>query len=117
LFLELALGGAAAVLFPAGLLWVCDRLGWLSLESVFSVAVSPVFLIASGVLAVLAFRIPRSKTPDRTDYSALDRILHRVPLYGAQASLADLSELMFKGRRVLTALHTTTDANLGGTPR
>jgi hypothetical protein len=78
LFLELALGGAAAVLFPAGLLWVCDRLGWLSLESVFSVVVSLVFLIASGVLAVLALRIPRSKTPDGTDYSALDRILHRV---------------------------------------
>jgi hypothetical protein len=73
LFLELAFGGAVAVLLPAGLLWVCDRLGWLSLASVFSVSVSPVFLITSGVFAVLACRTPRSKTPDRTDYSALDR--------------------------------------------
>ena len=100
LFLVLAFGGAVAVLLPAGLLWVCDRLGWISLESVFSVAVSPVFLITSGALAVLAFCVPRSKTPEKTGYSALDRCLYRMAFktYVPQVSLADLEDRLFAGQ-------------------
>lgn len=97
LFLVLAFGGAAAILLPAGVLWVCDRLGWISLESVFFVAISPVFLVTSGALALLAFCVPNSKTPEKWDYSALDRSLHRVAFktYGAQVALADLEDLLF----------------------
>jgi hypothetical protein len=96
----LACGGVTAVLLPAGLLWVCDRLAWLSLKAVFSVAISPVFLITSSVLALVVVRVPRRKTPGRTDYSALDRSLHRVAfkIYGAQAALADLEDRLFAGQ-------------------
>lgn len=97
LFVLLTLGGAVAVLLPAGVLWVCDGLGWISLESIFSIAVSPVFLITSGALAILAFFVPRRKRPEKTDYSALDRCLHRVAFktYAAQVSLADLEDRLF----------------------
>jgi hypothetical protein len=94
LFLVLAFGGAAALLIPTGLLWVCDRLEWISLESVFSAAVSPVFLITSGALALLVFCVPESKAPEKTGYSTLDRCLHRVAFktYAAQVSLADFED-------------------------
>ena len=97
LFLALAFGGAAAVLLPVGLLWVCDRVGWISLESVFSVAVSPGFLITSGALAVLALCFPRSRVREKTGYSVLDRCFYRVAFktYGVQASLADLEDRLF----------------------
>ncbi len=97
LFLALAFGGAAAVLLPVGLLWVCDRVGWISLESVFSVAVSPVFLITIGALAVLALCFPRSKVREKTGYSVLDRCFYRVAFktYRVQASLADLEDRLF----------------------
>lgn len=64
LFLMLVVGGAAAVFLPIGVLWACDRIGWISLDSVFAVALSPVFLIGSGVLALLALFIgtPRRRT-------------------------------------------------------
>ncbi len=100
MFIVLCCGGAAAVLLPIGLLQVCDRLGWISVESVFCVAVSPAFLITSGALAIFAFHEPRSKKPKKTGYSALDRSLHRVAFktYGAQASLADLEDRLFAGQ-------------------
>jgi hypothetical protein len=99
LFLVLTFGGTVALLIPVGLLWVCDRLEWVSLESVFSVAVSPVFLITSGALAVLAFYVPKSKKAEETGYSALDRCLHHVAFktYAAQVSLADLEDHLFAG--------------------
>ena len=100
LFLVLAFGGAGALLLPPGLLWVFDRLGWISLESVFAVALSPVFLIASGVLAILAFLVPQGRASETTSYSALDRSMHRVAFrtYGAQASVADLEDRLFAGQ-------------------
>jgi len=94
----LTAGGAAAVLLPVGLLWVCDRLGWLSLAVVFSTAVSPGFLIGSGLVALLAILLPASKEGSRkTDYSALDRVVHRVAFrtYGVQTSIADIEDRLF----------------------
>lgn len=99
LFLVLASGGAAAVLLPVGLLWLFEQLGWISLQSVFSITVSPVFLIISSVLAVLAFLIPKSKPPAKTGYSPMDRSLHRLAFktYGAQTTLAGLEDRLFAG--------------------
>ena len=100
LFLLLTVGGAAAVLFPMGLLWGCDLLGWISLDSVFSVALSPIFLIVSSVLACLFFSSPRRKTRQQTEYSTLDRCLTRVAFktYPAQVALADLEDRLFAKR-------------------
>ncbi len=55
LSLILILGGLSALVLPMGVLWLCDRCGLISLTAVLRVAVSPMFLIGSGVLALLAF--------------------------------------------------------------
>ncbi len=100
LLLVLTLGGAAALLIPVGILWVCDRLERVSLDSVFSVALSPLFLITSGALAVIALSFPRIIIHKRNQYSALDRGLHRVAFrtYRAQAALADFEDRLFAGK-------------------
>lgn len=95
----LALGGAAAVSAPLGVLWLLDRLGVVSLAAACDVAVSPAFLAASGLLAVLALAISwRSKKTRKTpNYSALERVLHRVAFKtrAAQLALADIEDRMF----------------------
>jgi hypothetical protein len=95
----LTLGAAAAVLAPMGLLWLCDRLGWISLDAVSRVALSPAFIIASCalVLVPLVFSV-RSKQTDKTEnYSALDRLLHRVAFKttSAQIAVADIEDRLF----------------------
>ncbi len=98
LFLVLTTGAAAAMLIPAGLLWVCDWFGWLSLDAVFSVTVSPVFLVTSSVLTVFVFFAPQNKTSQETSYSTLDRCLHHVAFKTyttAQVSLADIEDRLF----------------------
>ena len=99
LFLVLAFGGAAAVLLPVGLVWLCDRLGLLSLDEAFRVAFSPAFLIISGILATIAL-FWSSKKKHETNakkYSSLERILHHVAFKTnpAQVALADIEDRMF----------------------
>ncbi len=100
LFFILATGGAAAVFLPMGLVWLGDLVGWISLDSVFQVALSPVFLIVSGIFAVAALFWGSRRTPEASDYSALDRLVHRVAFgtYAAQVSLADLEDQVFAKR-------------------
>ncbi len=97
LFLILAAGGGAAFFIPIGVLWICEQLGWLSIQSVFSVVVSPVFLITSGVASVFALFVWRGGQSENTDYSTLDRLLHRISFntYTAQISLADFEDRLF----------------------
>jgi hypothetical protein len=101
LFFILAFGGAAAVLLPMGLLWLCDRLGWLSLSSVVGTVLSPAFLITSSILAILALRMKPGKASGKsletTSYSGLDRALHHVAFktYTAQVALADIEDAIF----------------------
>jgi hypothetical protein len=117
LFFVITFGAAAAVLLPAGLLWGCDQLGWISLDSVLSITVSPVFLIVSSILAVLALCIPRNKTSEEMGYSALDRTLHQVAFktYGAQVSLAGLEDRLFAKR--LTACKADRPVFITAIPR
>lgn len=96
LFFVLAGSGAAAVSVPLGMLWCCERFGWLSLEAVYSVAVSPVFLIASGVATVFALRAGRSEKT----YTAMDRWLHYLSFktHTAQISLADFEDRLYANK-------------------
>ena len=100
LFFMLAFGGAAAVLLPMGLLWLCDQLGLISLASVLSAALSPAFIITSGTLAILALCLSSRSALETTRYSTLDRVLHRVAFktYAAQVSLADIEDQVFAER-------------------
>lgn len=99
LFFILALCGAAALLLPLLLLWFGDRLGWLSLSKVFDTLVSPGFLIASTILAILAFRMKPSKASQAqvSSFSGLDRAVYQVAFktYTAQVALADVEDLIF----------------------
>jgi hypothetical protein len=108
---SLALGTAAAVLAPTGVIWLCDRLGWISLASVFEVAVSRTFIAASCVFVLVPLVVSlksrgsrRSSQPqesvDAASYSALDRLLHRVAFRTttAQLALADIEDRMFAGQ-------------------
>jgi hypothetical protein len=108
---SLAFGAAAAVLAPMGLLWLCDRLGWISLASVCDLLVSPSFIAVSGILVVAvmaaSWRSKKSGKSSRSEaagkaehYSALDRLLHRVAFKtrAAQVALADVEDRLFAKR-------------------
>lgn len=97
LFLILAGGGAIAVALPLGVLWLGDRLGWLSLASSLETAISPLFLIVSGILAVVLLSNKPSRTNQTSSYSSLERTLHQVAFktYTAQVALADVEDGMF----------------------
>jgi len=97
LFFLLAIGSAIAVLLPVGVLWLCSLLHILSLESALRVAVSPAFLVASGVLAVVVLARSSKRSETRNQYSSMDRLLHRVAFRTsiAQISLGDLENRMF----------------------
>src|SRR5262245_43286282 len=98
-FFTLSIGLALAALLPAALLWLCDRLGWLSFERVLAVSLSPPFLIVSGVIVIGALVMGRhsSTLPDAEGYSGMDRALHRVAFatYDVQADLADIEDRLF----------------------
>lgn len=100
LFLVLASGGAAALACPLGVLWIFDRLGLLSLDSVLSVTFSPLFLAISGVAIVLALLLPTKRSGRSSEYSALDRCLHHIAFatYPAQVSIADLEDRLFASK-------------------
>lgn len=95
-FVVLTLGGAAAFLIPLGVIWAGGRIGWVSLESVLDVTISPPFLILSGVLIVAVFVFSRKQPAAGTGYSRLDRFLHRLSFRTriAQIALADLGDRM-----------------------
>lgn len=97
-FVTLSAGLAVAALLPAGMLWLCDRLGWLSFDRVLGVSLSPAFLIVSVVLVVLTlFMGGRDAPADGEGYSAVDRALHRIAFatYDMQADLADIEDRVF----------------------
>ena len=101
LFFVLAFGGAMAVVLPLGVVWACDLIELISLQAVLDVAMSPVFLIVSGILATLALCLGRGGTSEQDGYSAMDRALHRVAFNTctAQVALADLEDQLY-GKRL-----------------
>ncbi|WP_019503496.1 sulfotransferase [Pleurocapsa sp. PCC 7319] len=102
LFFILASGGAIAILIPLAILWLGDRLGYLSLSAVLATTVSPVFLIISTVITMIALYFSSNKKRDRSiaqtsSYSQLDRTLHQLAFntYSAQITLADVEDNLF----------------------
>jgi len=96
-FFALAFGGTVAILPAFGLLWLCDKIGFLSLASVLDVLRSPVFLVASGAIGALLLYTGSVTCSKKNRYSGLDRTLHRLAFrtYGLQASIAELEDQIF----------------------
>lgn len=100
LFFILAGGGASALLLPVGILWLGDRLGWLSLAAVLDTTLSPVFLILSSIAVIIVLLLkPKQHSPSAqtSSYSPLDRTLHQLAFntYTAQIALADAEDAVF----------------------
>ncbi len=99
-FFLLALGGAAALLLPLGVLWLADRAGWIILDQVLDFLLSPLF-IGIGTVLFIGLGVLRSRTrkapADRPAYSALDQSLHRMAFstYSSQVSLAGLEDRLY----------------------
>jgi len=99
-FFKVIGGSAIALLLPVVLLWLLERAGFLSLSSVFSVAASPSFLLASGLALILLLFVgsrARSRRVREVNYSEVDRALHRVAFrtYGLQGRLAGVEDELF----------------------
>ena len=78
-FFALAFGGTVAILPAFGLLWLCDKIGFLSLASVLDVLRSPVFLVASGAIGALLLYTGSLTCSKKNRYSGLDREDYRQP--------------------------------------
>lgn len=55
LFFLLTLGGLAALMLPAGLVWLLDQVGILSFNAVMAMILSWPFILASTVLVLIIF--------------------------------------------------------------
>ena len=75
LFFKLTFGGTVAVFLPLGLLWLLELSGWITLDAVFDVALSPLFLVGSTLLAVLALWYGSRSKPETSGYSAITTLL------------------------------------------
>lgn len=101
LFFMLACGGAIAILVPVGIIWLGERVGWLSLKSTLDTTVSPVFIIASTLCFFLGIYLkPRfisNSESSTSSYSKLDQTLHQIAFktYDAQSALADFEDRRF----------------------
>jgi hypothetical protein len=61
LFFLLAIGGAAALALPAGLLFLLERMGLLSLSAVMTLTLSWEFLLASSVLIIAIILLAKKR--------------------------------------------------------
>ena len=104
-FVSLSIRGGIALLAPAGIAWGAAALGWVSLDDLLRVSVSPAFLGAAAVVALVA--MPRSggraRAGDRANagaYSGPDRAVHRVAFHSrdAQVAVASLEDRWFRER-------------------
>lgn len=98
LFVLLSLGGAATVLVPVALLWLSDKVGFLSTVSVLAVALSPTFISISIIVSIFVMYLSARSTPKSTGFSLMDRILYRLAFktYTAQIAIADFEDRMLK---------------------
>jgi hypothetical protein len=104
LFLLVA-AGAAAVLLPLGMIWLLDRLGWLSAGAVVDTAVSPAFIVATVVAgAVIIIARPRQQPAAATRYSPAEQLIHRLAFstVGIQKVAAVAEDRIWR-RRLATA--------------
>ena len=105
-FLVLAIGGAVALLAPFAVIRFADYEGWVSLDKVVAVSLSPAFLTVSAVMALVALVVPWKRqargedSSESSDYSSGDKIVHRLAFATreAQVAIADLEDRLFRSR-------------------
>jgi len=117
LFFVLALGGAAALLVPAALIWSGDQFGVVSLEAVLRTTVSPTFLIGGTLLAFVVFSPRHRRRGGKSPYTSTERLLHRLA-FGtrpAQVAVADLEDRLFA--KELAPLETDRPVFITALPR
>ncbi|MEX0727695.1 MAG: sulfotransferase [Planctomycetaceae bacterium] len=92
----ITVGGAAAVAFPAGLLWLCDRGGFVGWDETIAASLHPVFIIATIAVMILLYWSGRRSD---SGFSIVDRLLHRLVFktYAAQAQFADMEDVIYAG--------------------
>lgn len=98
---RLAIGGAAAVLLPFGLLWGLDRAEWIDLTAVLRTATSPLFLLAGAAAGLVALRALRSSPGEAEPvYSPGDQLVHRLAFStsGIQRAVARLEDRLLASR-------------------
>lgn len=121
LFFTLAWLGGIALLLPMGLLWLCDKLGWLSFNSVLETTVSPLFLIFSSLTVLLILGLRHRSISARKsqigNYSKLDQTLHRVAFrtYTVQVALANFEDKIL--RKELALCRTDRSVFITALPR
>ena len=100
LFFMIISRGVVAAFLPLGCLWLCDKIELISLASTLDIAMSIPFLVGSCILVILVFWISSGKTQETSDYSFLDRVMHRVAFRTsvAQIALADMEDKIFSGK-------------------
>ena len=112
------LGGLGAVLLPVGALWVLDRLGWLSLDSILQTALSPLFVVVSCAAILAALRFVRTKPAEApSSYSPGDQLVHRLAFStrGVQKAVAGLEDRLLVRR--LAACDTRRPVFITALPR
>ncbi|MEM9272282.1 MAG: sulfotransferase [Cyanobacteria bacterium P01_F01_bin.143] len=121
LFFKLIFGLAVALVLPLGLLWLADRMQLISLDAVFKLTISPLFLIVSTLCIILWLVIQyrkNSATKDQNNsYSSLDQALHRMSFktYGTQVSLANIEDKIFSAK--LSQFSVNKPVFITGLPR
>ncbi len=80
LFVQITSLGVLALLIPWGLVWGMDTLGWMSVDNALKITLSPWFIGATVVAAVLYFLLTRKKKEksEVNSYSGADRMLHNL---------------------------------------
>lgn len=98
-FFSLAFGSVLALLAPVGVVWVGSHVGIFDFNAVIDSSFAPLFLVASGTFACVALLWkPKPQSADNTsDYSATERLLHRIAFNTttAQLGLADIEDRVF----------------------
>ena len=109
-FLLITAAGAGALLLPVGVLWVAERLGWLRLEPVLALTLSPTFLIGTTLVACAALYLwPQVNRPKGEGsaarlsdelYSPTDRLLHELAFstYPLQVALSRIEDRLLAKR-------------------
>lgn len=101
IFFHLSLGVVAALLLPAGLIWLLDQIGVMPMDEVFSFTLSWEFILLITVGTVVIFTLPRKHTDSQAyeiRYSFMDKALHYLAFNTVipQLTLADLEDTFFK---------------------
>ncbi len=98
LTIKLIIGISGALLLPFAFLWVCDKIGFINLNLIFKILLSPKFIIVTSIVAlffVLVSLIPKSL---KQNYTQSEKLLHRIAFrtYRYFIPFENLENLIYK---------------------